>query len=333
MKKGISLFLAACLLHISVYPCTTFVLKAHDGLFLGRNLDWVSDQGLVVVNQRNTAKSSFVFAPEKAIGWVSKYGSVSFNQFGKEFPYGGINEKGLVVEIMVSEAEYPEADERPMVNELQWIQYQLDNCATIEDVLATDSKLRIGQAHESLHYIICDAEGNTAVVEFLNGKMVHYTGKSLPVPVLENESYSSSMNNYTNNDQCRFTTAANLVKKYNGTSSGVEYSFKILQQVALSAEWSIVYDITQKQIHFKTTSNEKIRVIDLNSFDFSCNNNAISYNLAQNDKGNINDKFTKLNASLNNEMLKRALEINAVTLELAQSGKLMNYFKECTCEK
>ena len=40
--------------------------------------------------------------PRKAKGtpasWVSKYGSVTFNQYGRELPTGGMNEAGLVVE-------------------------------------------------------------------------------------------------------------------------------------------------------------------------------------------------------------------------------------------
>src|SRR5687768_14824235 len=154
MKKIIALGIATCLFFSSVYPCTTFVLKTKNGLYFGRNLDWVSDLGLVIVNQQNVTKESLVFPPEKPINWTSKYGSVTFNQFGKEFPFGGINEKGLVIEIMVSMAEYAEPDERPIVNELQWIQYQLDNSATIEEVIQTDAFLRIGQTHEILHYLI-----------------------------------------------------------------------------------------------------------------------------------------------------------------------------------
>jgi len=33
----------------------------------------------------------------------------------------------LVIEIMCADVSYPEFDDRPAVNELQWIQYQLDN--------------------------------------------------------------------------------------------------------------------------------------------------------------------------------------------------------------
>ncbi len=330
MKKIVTLFLATVITITSVRPCTTFVLKTRNGLYFGRNLDWVSDHGLVLVNQRNTAKTSFVFAPEQSIQWTSKYGSVSFNQFGKEFPFGGINEKGLVIEIMISEAEYAEYDDRPVVNELQWVQYQLDNCSTIEEVIATDSKLRIGQAHEGLHYLICDAQGNTAVIEFINGKMVSYKGDDLPVSVLENESYEKSMEGFKNDEKCRFTTAADMVKKYNG-SNGVEYSFEILQEVALSAEWSVVYDITKKQIHFRTITNEKIRIVDMASFDFGCDSSSLSYNIAQDNKGNINDKFVKLNSGKNTEILKKAMELNMVNLEEEQRNQLLGYFKEARC--
>jgi Penicillin V acylase and related amidases len=49
--------------------------------------------------------------PEKPIEWISKYGSITFNQSGREFPHGGINEKGLVIEQMwLDEAAYPEMD-------------------------------------------------------------------------------------------------------------------------------------------------------------------------------------------------------------------------------
>ena len=37
--------------------------------------------------------------------WQSKYASVTFNQYGVELPTGGINEKGLVVEIMGLKSE------------------------------------------------------------------------------------------------------------------------------------------------------------------------------------------------------------------------------------
>ena len=36
-------------------------------------------------------------------------------------------------------SEYPKPDGTPSVNELQWIQYQLDNFATVGEVLASQN--------------------------------------------------------------------------------------------------------------------------------------------------------------------------------------------------
>ena len=48
--------------------------------------------------------------------WTAQYGSITFNQYGRELPTGGINEAGLVVESMaLSEARYPEPDHRPYI--------------------------------------------------------------------------------------------------------------------------------------------------------------------------------------------------------------------------
>jgi choloylglycine hydrolase len=209
--KRISLLLLLLISSTIAFGCTTFVLKTNNGLVFGRNLDWVSDNGVIVENKKNVTKTSLVFSPEKPIQWTSKYGSITFNQFGKEFPFGGINEKGLVVEIMLANAAYPLADERPAVNELQWIQYQLDNSGTIEDVINSDALLRISKIKQELHFLICDSTGSTAVIEFKNNKMVVYKGNDLPIPVLENDVYSKSVNYYKSKQSCRFTTAADMV--------------------------------------------------------------------------------------------------------------------------
>lgn len=157
--------------------CTTFVLSDGNVVLFARNFDWDWGDGIVVVNQRDIEKTAFIAPPEKPARWTSKYGSVTFNQFGREMPYGGINEVGLVVEqMMLFESKYPKPDERPAVNMLQWIQYQLDNCQTVEEVIATDKFLRqtVPQGKQRIHYLICDASGNATTIEFLNGKMVYH---------------------------------------------------------------------------------------------------------------------------------------------------------------
>ena len=132
MKKqiiiGLVVIAIVCLFIAGIiFPCTTFVINKDNQIVFGRNFDWMAGNGMIMINQRNVAKAAFIFPPEKPARWVSKYGSVTFNQVGREMPYGGMNETGLVVENMYLRTSiYPPVDERPAVSEVQWIQYMLD---------------------------------------------------------------------------------------------------------------------------------------------------------------------------------------------------------------
>jgi len=120
----------------SARPCTAFL---QDGALLaGKNLDWILDEGLLIVNKKGVSKRAMVLDPtEKTAQWVSRYGSVTFNQYGREMPMGGMNEAGLVVEsLWLDNTRNPQPDERPGL--ISWPQYQLDNCRTVAEVVATD---------------------------------------------------------------------------------------------------------------------------------------------------------------------------------------------------
>src|SRR5690606_17640644 len=95
--------------------CTTFGYSSNQGLIFGKMLDWDEDHGMLIVNKRNMAKQGLTLEGGPYAKWVSKYGSLTFNQHGREFPMGGVNEAGLVVEVMVGDAEYPARDDRGSV--------------------------------------------------------------------------------------------------------------------------------------------------------------------------------------------------------------------------
>jgi choloylglycine hydrolase len=97
----------------ALYPCTIFLLHQGNRLVFGRNLDWFSGTGLVMVNQRNLEKIALVDPSKKPVKWISKFGSITFNQVGRDLPYGGMNESGLVVEHMtLDKTGYPSKDNR-----------------------------------------------------------------------------------------------------------------------------------------------------------------------------------------------------------------------------
>jgi choloylglycine hydrolase len=273
------------------YACTTFCIDDGEKLVFGRNYDWDIGVGLVMVNKRGLSKTALLSPSEVPARWVSKYGSVTFNQYGREFPTGGINEKGLVVEQMwLQETKYPARDERPALTELTWIQYQLDKCKTVDEVIATDSKLRIMRNGAPLHFLICDRAGQAAVIEFIDGKMVVHRAKELPYKALANSTYEKSLSYLKScrgfggekviaadsvDSLDRFAKAVYGIEQYAAEKRGdaIAQAFKILEEVSLgeATRWSIVYDVKNLAVQFKTGKSPKIKSLNLKDFDFNCN--------------------------------------------------------------
>lgn len=327
MKKHISLFICVCFAGLQyTIACTTFFINKNGQLIFGRNYDWVSDAGMVCTNLRGLNKTSMPVPDGTTITWVSKYGSITFNQYGKELPTGGMNEKGLVVELMWADgSQYPQPDKRPALGVLQWIQYQLDNCSTVKEVIATDNKIRISQSNPPLHYLVADADGNAATIEFFNGKLVVHKEDELPFPVLTNNPYDESAKtaidanvltgntsfSFQDNSLQRFTKACSMVQQYQKTESNkavVDYAFDILNSVAQKGftVWSIVYDIKNKKVFFKTANYQDIKTFTFEAFNFDCSAVAKVINMNQSFKGDINNSFIPFNNETNRHVVEKA---------------------------
>lgn len=268
-----------------VAACTTFCLRHNNDLILGRNYDFPIGYGLVMINKRNVAKTAMAEANDRAAQWTSQYGSVTFNQFGRDMPMGGMNEAGLIVELMqLDETQYPALDSRPALGCLEWIQYQLDNSATVKEVIQQAEKVRI-RSHVGVHYLLADSKGEIASIEFLNGKLVYHRGDEMPVKALANSTYEESLA-YLKRDESnaalpnstssldRFVRAGVMAKNYkpSAAKSAIDYSFDILRNVAQGAhtQWSIVYDVRNRAVHFFTNKARRVRRVNLQSFDFAC---------------------------------------------------------------
>jgi choloylglycine hydrolase len=317
----LSVPLLLCLSFNQAFACTTFCLKHNGEVLFGKNYDWMVGDGLVFVNKRGMAKVSSAEDRTNPAKWVSKYGSVTFNQYGRENPSGGMNEAGLVIELMwLDETQYPKADARPTVGTLEWIQYQLDNSATVAEVIANTDKIRVS-SQVTLHYLVNDKAGNTATIEFLDGNLVAHRGETLPVATLTNDTYAKSLNYSqttsvenarTNRSLDRFVRAAQKTsafdKRTRSESEAVNYAFEILSNVAQerSTQWSIVYDQKRGKIHFRTLRTPQIKTIDAKGFDYSCGTNVKIYDMNANGVGDITARFKDYTRRANRDLIERS---------------------------
>lgn len=312
-------FVTLFLITQKLLACSSFCLQDGNNLVFTKNYDWYLEHGLLIVNKRNVAKTAFLLdQSERPAQWISKYGSVTFNQYGREVPNGGMNEAGLAIEgLMLPETQYPTPDNRPTV--LSWMQYQLDNHSTIEQVIASDNKIRESNGTGlPVHYALCDRGGSMATVEFIDGKMVYHEGNTLPVKVLTNDTYDNSLAYlkrhagfggteeiaYSSRASLdRFVCAAEKIRKYhpeNGTSI-IDYAFDSLASVSQGdkTKWMIVYDLKRLQIHYKTLHNPEFKSVRLRDFDFDCHTpvQIMSINTAR--SGLLNPYFHEYELDIN----------------------------------
>jgi choloylglycine hydrolase len=293
-KKTMLVIFIALLQSSQSFGCTAFCLKDSSNVMVGKNFDWSIDSGAILINSRGFEKSSFLVKPtDIATTWTSLYGSITVNQYGREFPLGGMNEKGLVIEALwLDSTEFPAADARPSLNELQWIQYQLDNYKNTPEVIANVDKIRISNLHGFTHYFVCDAKARCAAVEFLKGKSVVTPFKE--IPVLTNDTYNDSLNfiktleYFGGKNKIDEKSEASL-DRFARTAHGVYRwkpyiktdAFDAMGLLGLSTQknpkstssltqFSFVYEPKKRIFNFKTRTHQYVRTIRFNKFNLDC---------------------------------------------------------------
>lgn len=329
--SNIAGIIIASLLSAAAYradACTTFSINASQEKVFGKSYDWSMSHGFVVVNKRNVSKTAFALLPgDKPATWTSKFGSLTFNQYGREFPNGGINEAGLVLEVMIlGETKYPGAGTGlPTVNELQWIQYQLDRFETVAEVAQHAGDLRISKVMSGVHYLACDRSGDCVSIEWIGGSPVVHTGARMPHHALTNSTYANSLaeiRNYqgfggtkpvpprASGSLERFVRASASVRDFDpARGPAPEQAFGILESVgSSSSQWQIVYEAETGRAHFRTLPYREIKSIDATAFNYDCSHPVQVFDMDAATGGDVTDDFADYTEQKNRVIVEKALK-------------------------
>jgi penicillin V acylase-like amidase (Ntn superfamily) len=333
-----ALALAVTTLAEGLEACSTFCVNG----FFARNYDFEIGDGMLVVNPAGLRKQGF---EDGGPAWTTRFGSVTFNQFGRDHPMGGMNERALVIELLwLDEARYPDPDRRQPLGVLEWIQYQLDTAVTVQDVLDSDRRVRI-EGEVPLHYLVSDASGRSATIEFLAGKLVAHTGAALPVPVLTNSTYKDSLAFLQarggrmpagSGSKERFARAglrASALSGYRGANL-VPTLFGILDDVSQpTTRWSIVYDQAQRVIHFRTDVHRPVRYVRMEAIDFRCASGARLLDIDTRLQGDVTMKFKPYTTAANLAFVTRTYAATSVTRDTPASTitAIANHPARATC--
>lgn len=321
------LLIAALVLTVQIEQaraCTGFLTGEAGRFVMGKSYDWDIEHGLVVFNPAGLEKSALNMDLEATpVKWTSKYASISFDQYGCEMPNGGMNSAGLAMELMIlGQTQFPPPDDRPVLNELQFIQYALDSFASVAQMVEGAKAIRISKVHAPVHYLACDASGECAAFEWLEGELALSTGKDLPFPTLANSTYASSLEYLAQfegfgGDQpipenisslARFARASALALS-EASGPVPEAAFSILDSVSQGAfsKWNIVYDLEERTIHFRTLSSPAVKTVSLDDFQHHCSAGRFILDLGHPAAGDASGAFVPYTLEANKELIDKTL--------------------------
>jgi choloylglycine hydrolase len=125
-----------------------------------------------------------------SIIWKSKYGSLVTSSWDITSS-DGMNEKGLAGNLLwLAESVYPKFEKdkgKPGLAISLWLQYVLDNFATVDEAVTALSKedFVVASAHipgteifATVHLSLSDQTGDNAIFEYINGKLVIHHDRS-----------------------------------------------------------------------------------------------------------------------------------------------------------
>ncbi|KHS74022.1 choloylglycine hydrolase [Pectobacterium brasiliense] len=196
-----ALSLAALTLGSAVsLACTRFVYKDvqnPDYPITARSMDWAEDTETNLWIFPRELKRSGAAGPH-SLEWTSKYGSVIASAFDSNpnmaSTTDGVNEKGLAANVLwLAESEYPKTAptaQKPGLSVAAWAQYVLDNFATVDEAvkalkegkfILVTKDLPHQDRKATLHLSLSDSSGDSAIIEYIDGKQVIHHNKDYQV--------------------------------------------------------------------------------------------------------------------------------------------------------
>jgi choloylglycine hydrolase len=309
--------------------CTAFAIQRGAEVVIGKNYDWDLGQGLVIRNPRGIGKQALPGRPgDRPAKWVSRHASLTFNQYGRELANGGLNDAGLVVEVLwLDESVDPPPDERPTVSELQLVQYLLDTSATTAEAVAAARGVRVSRVHGKIHYFVCDRGGACAVLEHVGGRLVVATGPGpgLPVRTLANDTYARSLAALRTHQGfggsqpippgrgslARFVRASALAAAAgrDATAGLVAAAFAALESTAQGAytKWRIVYEPAAGRVHFRTVAQPTPATVAVAQLPGECPAPALVLDIDAAPRGDVTARFVPYTEAHNERLVRATL--------------------------
>lgn len=288
--------------------CTRVVyLGDNNNVMTARSMDWKTDvHSNLWIFPQNVKRTGL--AGPKSIQWTSKYGSVIASGYDISTT-DGVNEKGLVANLLwLVESEYPnlKTAKKPPLSISLWAQYVLDNYATVAEAVKALEKEPFSVITDAvpgenrlatLHLSISDATGDSAIIEYIDGKQViHHSRKYQVMTNSPTFDQQLALNSYwkqiggtvmlpgTNRASDRFARASfyiNAIPKNANQRDTLASVFSVIRNASVpfglntedepnisSTRWRTVVDHKNGLYFFESAVSPNVFWVDLKDIDF-----------------------------------------------------------------
>jgi len=322
------------LLTYPAYPCSRVLWNNNEqAVVVGRNMDWFEDmKSNLWAFPRGIARDGG--AGRNSLRWVSRYGSLVVSGY-EMMTVDGINEKGLSVNpLWLAESDYGKRDSSvPGLSFSIATQYFLDNFATVAEAvrfIETESFQIVSGPMGSTnrqaagHVALADATGDSAVVEWINGKPKIYHDRKYTV-MTNSPPFNKQLANlklykgFGGNRELpgseqsldRFVRAARYLKslpKPESKREAVAYLMSVMRNVSApfgvadplrpnisSTRWRTVADLTNKTYYFESATSLNVLRVSLNKLPLQNGSPVLKLSLANDldQTGDVSEQFRK----------------------------------------
>lgn len=287
--------------------CTRVIWPdADDSVIVGRNMDFHQDLGTNLWTQpRGIARDDGVSGK---LAWTSTYGSLVATAFDL-ISVDGLNEAGLAGHVLwLAESSYGSRDDsRTQLSQAVWLQYFLDNFATVAEAVdwIRETDVRVAQMPDptggrppAIHLALDDATGDSAIIEYIDGEPVVYHSREYTV-MTNSPPYDQQLELLTQIEgfggeqplpgstlaSDRFARASYYVQRLSTPKSRLEALAAMLSVMRNAAQpfrvpdpgkpdasqtlWQVVIDLTSRRYVFESTTRPNIVWADLDNLDLA----------------------------------------------------------------
>jgi len=240
-----------------LWACSLFTTLAdpQNGIF-GRNFDWEFSPALLLFTDPPDGYASVSMVDLAYVFEASTVTRLMDQNLNDRkpllntplMPFDGMNEKGLAIGMAaVPHSPTPNDPNHESVGSLRVIRMILDHAANVEEAVMIMRGVNIlWNGGPPLHYLIADANGTVALVEFVDGEMVVLYNTS---PWHQATNFLLSKNSGSTDGICiRYDMLTERLQEAQGILS-LDEAMELLAGVAQSStQWSIVYQLHTGQI-------------------------------------------------------------------------------------